>query len=144
MKYFIHLKIHSFLSTLATWGSWTGYTPCTKSCGFDGEQVRHRRCLSNQTIVNETECPGSEASASQSQTCNEHACRKFFFRFKINSKYWSAVPIHCPYGQYIAESKTSCLICLPGNYCSEGIIRSCISGKDCSKEGQYQVSLRGQ
>ena len=50
-------------------------------------------------------------------------------------------PNICPFGQYTAESKTSCLICSSGNYCSGGIIRTCISGKDCSEEGQSQVSL---
>ena len=50
-------------------------------------------------------------------------------------------PKICPFGQYTAESKTSCLICSPGNYCDGVIIRTCISGKDCSEEGQSQVSL---
>ena len=207
-----------------------GYTTCTKTCGLDGEQVRYRNCKFNQTIVDVAKCPGSEASASQSQPCNESACRKYFFRFKINSTYWLAgtfiwekdgdkiqftecpagfncakpdaiyhcsdgtfsdasaticltctpgsfcqngitekcppgtaaddeglieclecpigmncanpiEPTICPCGQYTAESKTSCLICSSGNYCSGGIIRTCISGKDCSEEGQAQVSL---
>ena len=50
-------------------------------------------------------------------------------------------PVKCPDGLYPAESKTSCIICPPGNYCSSGIVRQCNKGKDCSEEGQYQVSL---
>ena len=50
-------------------------------------------------------------------------------------------PVKCPDGQYPAESKIVCLICSPGNYCSSGMIRQCVPGKDCSEEGQYEVSL---
>ena len=80
------------------------------------------------------------------------SCRKYFFRFKINSTYWLAETfiwekdgdkIHftecpagfncakpdaisqCPDGTFSDASATICLTCTPGNFCQNGITEKC-------------------
>lgn len=72
-----------YLSSKASWGCWTDWSPCSVTCG-KGRRVRYRKCLSsNGDILDDKEC-GDNPSV-QDEICYNSSCDRklstinFFF-----------------------------------------------------------------
>ena len=68
-----------FFPVDGSWGSWGGFTTCTKICG-GGTKTRSRRCDNPSPANGGANCVGS---ANDEQKCNENKCPGMMFLFFI-------------------------------------------------------------
>ena len=74
-----------------SWGRWSGYRQCTKTCGSGVQsRTRSRKCNNPYRRYGGSYCPGSSSSSSQ-RSCNTKACPGIYvhlFKPFILRKVW--------------------------------------------------------
>ncbi|XP_076821196.1 properdin-like isoform X1 [Clavelina lepadiformis] len=64
------------LPTVAYWGQWSTYTPCSFICGSNGTQTRKRDCLVGETVASASLCDRNQVGdiSEESRTCPGSPC----------------------------------------------------------------------
>ena len=67
-----HPFLHPFLILVnGGWSNWTDWTNCSKTCGFDGNQTKSRKCDNPEPQHNGTDCTGLDVLE---QKCANISC----------------------------------------------------------------------